>query len=114
MPLFENRVPVVLTLYCLVFLKACQKLDDMTHFGFHGNCFKCFKLAQRYFSTKTSNTTHSTNGNSLVFNKNARTKIALCTYLRLTLNGNYVGWTKVRVLREYSIARANPQNRQSW
>ena len=28
----------------------------------------------------------------LVFNESAHTKIALHTYLRLTLDGNYVGW----------------------
>ena len=28
----------------------------------------------------------------LVLNESANTEIALCTYLRLTLNGNYVGW----------------------
>ena len=28
----------------------------------------------------------------LVFNESATVKIALCTYLRMTLNGNFVGW----------------------
>ena len=28
----------------------------------------------------------------LVVNESANTKIALCNNLRLTLNGNYVGW----------------------
>ena len=28
----------------------------------------------------------------LVFNEGKNAKIDLCTYLRLTLNGNYVGW----------------------
>ena len=36
-PSFENHVPLVLTAYYKVFLKACQKLHHMTHFGFHGN-----------------------------------------------------------------------------
>ena len=41
----------------------------------------------------------------LVFNESANTKIALYYHLKLTLNGNYIGWAKVRVLREYSMAR---------
>ena len=28
----------------------------------------------------------------LVFNESATAEIALCTYLKLTLNGNFVGW----------------------
>ena len=28
----------------------------------------------------------------LVFNEGTNAKIDVCTYLRLTLNGNYVGW----------------------
>ena len=28
----------------------------------------------------------------LVFNESATAKIALCTYLKPTLNGNFVGW----------------------
>ena len=28
----------------------------------------------------------------LVFNENATAKIALWTYLKMTLNGNFVGW----------------------
>ena len=27
-----------------------------------------------------------------VFNENATAKIALCTYLKPTINGNFVGW----------------------
>ena len=49
----------------------------------------------------------------LVFNESAKNKIALYIYLRLTLNGNYVGWAKVRILSEYSIACSYHQNRQS-
>ena len=44
----------------------------------------------------------------LVFNEDTNAKIDLCTHLRLTLNGNYVGWAYIRVLREYSIARDYP------
>ena len=29
----------------------------------------------------------------LVFNESATAKIALCTYLKPTVNGNFVGWT---------------------
>ena len=39
----------------------------------------------------------------LVFNESANTKIPLYTYLRLTLNGNYVGWAEVRVLRNIQL-----------
>ena len=31
----------------------------------------------------------------LVFNESATAKIALCTYLKPTLNGNFVGWDKL-------------------
>ena len=31
----------------------------------------------------------------LVFNESSNTKIVLYTYLRLTLNGHYVGWHKL-------------------
>ena len=41
----------------------------------------------------------------LVFNESTTAKTALCTYLKPTLNGNFVGWAKIRVKREYSIAR---------
>ena len=37
----------------------------------------------------------------LAFNERANTKLALYTYLRLTLDENYVGGAYVRVLREY-------------
>ena len=49
-----------------------------------------------------------------VFNESKNIKIALFTYLRLTLNGNYVGWAKIRVLRENSISRDYCQSCQSW
>ena len=52
MPPFENDVPLVLTAYYYVFLKACPKLDHMAHFGLHGNCFRCFKVAQLSFFYK--------------------------------------------------------------
>ena len=39
----------------------------------------------------------------LVFHESANNNVALNTYLRLTLDGNYVGWAKVRALSEYSI-----------
>ena len=59
---FEKLVPLVLTAYYYVFLKACPKLDHMPHFGFHGNLFRCFKVAQDTFSTKTSYQRYCTNG----------------------------------------------------
>ena len=43
------------------FLKACPKLDHVIDFGFHSNRFKCFTVAQKYFSTKTSNQMNCTN-----------------------------------------------------
>ena len=62
MPPFENHVPLVLTAYCWVFLKACPKLDHMTHFGFHGNHVRCVSRWLKYLiSTKTSNQRHCTN-----------------------------------------------------
>ena len=49
----------------------------------------------------------------LVFNESANTKIALCTYLNLTLIENRVGWAQMRVLRESSIAHGLRRSRQS-
>ena len=49
----------------------------------------------------------------LVFEEVTNAKKDLCTHLRLTPNGNYVGWAEVRVLTEYSIARGYRRNRQS-
>ena len=95
------------------FLKACPKLDHMAHFGFHINRFKCFKGGSNVFATKTSNQRHCTNGITFGILCNADTKIALCTYPKLTLNGNFVGCPKIRVLREYSIARGYRQSHQS-
>ena len=47
----------------------------------------------------------------LVFNDTANIKIAFYTYLRLTIDGNYVDCAQVRVTREYSIT---PGYRQSF
>ena len=54
--------------------------------------FEVFKVAQRNFLQKphTKNTVQK--AKVLVFNESANIKIVLCTYLRLTINGNYVGW----------------------
>ena len=61
-PPFENHVPLVLTAYCKVFLKACPMLDHMTHFGFHGNYVKCvLRWLKHLCSTKTSNQRYCTN-----------------------------------------------------
>ena len=40
----------------------------------------------------------------LVFIESATAKKALCIYLKPTVNENFVGWTQIRVLREYSIS----------
>ena len=61
-PLVENHVPLVLTAYYLVFLKASPKLflkaypklDHRTHFGFH-SVLGVLKVAQSHFSTKPLN-----------------------------------------------------------
>ena len=50
-----------------------------------------FKVAQRYFSTKPQTKGTVQMAKVLVNNESANTKMALYTYLRLTLNGNYVG-----------------------
>ena len=66
----------------------------MTHFGFHGNRSQCvFKVAQTclfYKNLQTKDTAQI--ALFLVFNVGKNAKIDLCTYLRLTLNENYVGW----------------------
>ena len=41
---------------------------------------------------KTSNRNTAQMALFLVFNENATAKIALCTYLKPTLNENFVGW----------------------
>ena len=57
-PPFENHVPLVLTAYCKVFLKACPKIDHRTDFGFHGNRLGVLKVTQKSFLQKppTENT----------------------------------------------------------
>ena len=92
MPPFENHVPLVLTPYGLVFLKACQKLHHMTHSRFHGNRFKCLRWLKGIFLQKPKTKDTVQMAIVLVFNESSNTKIALYTYLRLTLNGNYVYW----------------------
>ena len=67
-----------------------------------------FKVAQNVFLQKTLTKDTAQMALFLVFNESANTKTALCTYLRLTLNGNFVGWAQVQVLREYSIACGKP------
>ena len=65
----------------------------MTDFGIHGNRVRCvFKMAQIFFSTKTLTKDTSQIALFLVFKEDKNAKVDLCTYLRLTLNGNYVGW----------------------
>ena len=65
----------------------------MTHFGFHGNCLGVFKVAQNSnFLQKPQTKDTAQMAIFLVFNENATAKIALCTYIKPTLNGNFVGW----------------------
>ena len=49
-----------------------------------------FKVAQNYFSTKPLTKDTAQLALFLVFNESATAKIALCSYLRTTLNENYV------------------------
>ena len=64
----------------------------MTNFGFHGNHIRwVFKVAQILFSTKPLTKDTAQMSFFLVFNEGTNAKIDLCTYLRLTLYGNYVG-----------------------
>ena len=87
MPPVENRVPLVLTAYRQVFLKACPKLDHITHFGFHGNHVKCaFKVAQTSFPQKPLTKDTAQIALFLVFHEGSNAKIDLCTYVRLILN----------------------------
>ena len=65
----------------------------MTHFGFYGNRVSCvFKVAQTFFLQKSLTKDTAQIALFLVFNEGTNAKIDLCTYVRLTLNGNYVGW----------------------
>ena len=64
----------------------------MTHFGFNGNHLKCFKVVQMYFVLQKPQTKDTVQMEVvLVINETANTKTALYTYLRLTLDGNYLG-----------------------
>ena len=74
-PPFGNHVSLVLlTTYCLVFLKVCPKLDHMTHFRFHGHRFKCFKVAQSYFPTKPQTKYTVQRATVFIFNESANAK----------------------------------------
>ena len=64
----------------------------MTHFGFHGNGFRCFNGPQNSFFLQKPLTKDTEIALILVFNESATAKIGLCTYLKPTLNGNFVGW----------------------
>ena len=46
----------------------------------------------------------------LVTNESAYTKIAFCTYLKLTINGNYVGCPLIRVLRVIHLLAATAES----
>ena len=51
-----------------------------------------FKVAQNIFSTKPLTKDAAPMAIFLIFNESATAKIALWTYLRMTLKGNFVGW----------------------
>ena len=51
-----------------------------------------FKVAQIIFLQKPLTKNTAQIALFLVFNEGTNTKIDMCAYLRLTLNGNYVGW----------------------
>ena len=56
-----------------------------------------FKVAQNSFLQKLTKDTAQM-VSFLVFNESATAKIALCTYLKPTLNGHYVGCPKLEYL----------------
>ena len=64
----------------------------MTHFGFHGNRLRCFKVAQKYFSQKPLTKNTAQMALFFVFNESETAKTALRVYLRLTLKVNFVDW----------------------
>ena len=71
----ENHFALVLIAYCLVFLKACPKLDHMTHFGFHDNRVMCvFKVAQIFFLQKPLTKDTAQMALFLVFNESTNAK----------------------------------------
>ena len=67
----------------------------MTHFDFHGNYLGRFKVAQNSFLQKPLTKDTAQMALFLVFNESVTAKIALFTYLKLTLNGNFVVWHKL-------------------
>ena len=74
-------------------MKACPKLDHMTRFGFHGNRVRyVFKVAQIFFLQKPLTNDTAQIALFLMFNEGTNAKIDVCTYLRQSLNVNYVGW----------------------
>ena len=64
----------------------------MTHFGFHGNNFTILRWLKTIFLQKPDSKETAQLALILVFNENATAKIALCTYQKLTLYGNFVDW----------------------
>ena len=57
-----------------------------------------FKVAQNFFLQKPLTKDTAQMSLFLVFNESATAKIALCTYLKPTLNGNFVGWAEIRLV----------------
>ena len=75
---FEISVPIGLTLYYLIFLKAYPKFDHMTHFGFHGNRLSVLRWLKSLFLQKPLTKDTAQMALFLVYNESANTKIALC------------------------------------
>ena len=113
-PPSENHVPPITIPYCLVFLKACPKLDDMTYFSFHGTVSSVLRWLKGIFLQKLQTKETVQIALVLVFNESVNTKTPLYTYLRLNLNRNFEACAYVKVLRDYSIAHCYRQSRQSW
>ena len=109
-----NRAIAMLLLHSNL-LKAFPKVDHMTHFHFQGNHCNCFFSLRRlkYFSANPEAKDTVEMAMVTIFNGTTNTKIALYSYLCLTLEGNCVGWAYVRFLGEYSTACRYSQSRQS-
>ena len=73
-------------------MKACPKLDHMTDFGFLVNRFRCLLGGSKAFSLQKPLIKDTVQmALILELNESQTAKIALWTYLRMTLNGNFVG-----------------------
>ena len=77
------------------------------------NVLGVFKVAQKPSLQKPLTKDTAQTARFLVIYESKTAKIALYTYLRMTVNGSFVGWAKIRVQREYSIAGGYRRSRQS-